>query len=121
MGIINSIFDHFEKAEFSVSPNKKLKTLSKDFELAFGLSLVFYKGNIIAEETLTLAALNKKSSANILTKSTEELRIRASMKVGQVEDLFLKTFGVTVQIKSKDAKNLIDNKMTIGDSGRNTK
>lgn len=120
MGILNSIFDHFEKAEFSISPNKKLKTLSRDFQKAFGLSLVFYKGNIIAEDTLTLAALNNKSSATIFTKSTEELKIRASMKVGNVEELFLKTFGVTVQIKNTDSTKLIDNKITLGDAVRNS-
>ena len=45
MGILNSLTDHFNKSEFSVAPNKKLKTLSKDFKKAFNLSLVFYKGN----------------------------------------------------------------------------
>jgi hypothetical protein len=120
MGILNKLFDHFEKAEFSISANKKLKTLSNDFHKAFGLSLVFYKGNIIAEETLTLAALNNKSSAKINTKSTEELKIRASMKVGHVEELFLNTFGVTVQIKNKESTKLIDNKISLGDAIRNS-
>lgn len=118
MGIFSSIKDHFDKADFSISPNKKLKPLSKDFKEAFGLSLVFYKGNIIAEETLTLAALNNKSSNTILTKSNEELQIRASMKVGVVEQLFMTTFGVTVQIKDKEASKLIDNKISLGDAAR---
>ncbi|MCE4216973.1 hypothetical protein [Aquirufa antheringensis] len=118
MGIFDKIKDHFEKADFSVSPQKKLKTISKDFKESFGLSLVFYKGNIIAEESLTLAALNNKTSQNIKTKTNEELIIRASMKVGVVENLFLETFGVTVQIKDKSAKSLIDNKLTLGEALR---
>lgn len=118
MGILNNIIDHFEKADFSISPKKKLKTLSKEFKDSFGLTLIFYKGNMIAEDTLTLAGLNNKTSATIQTKSTEELKIRASMKVGHVEELFLKTFGVTVQIKNKDASRLIDNKISLGDAER---
>lgn len=35
MGIINSLKDKFNKAEFTVAPQKKLKTLSKDFMEAF--------------------------------------------------------------------------------------
>ena len=118
MGILDKIKDHFTNAEFSISPNKKLKTLSKEFKEAFGLSLVFYNGNIIAEETLTLAALNNKISKTIITKSTEELKIKASMKVGAVEQLFMDTFGVTVQIKDKLASKLIDNKISLGDAVR---
>ena len=41
MGLFNNIKDRFNNAEFSVAPNKKLKTISKDFEAAFDLELVF--------------------------------------------------------------------------------
>ena len=34
MGLINNIKDAFNKAEFTVAPNKKLKTLSADFLMA---------------------------------------------------------------------------------------
>jgi hypothetical protein len=44
MGLINNIKDAFNKAEFTVAPNKKLKTLSADFLKAFDLQLAFYKG-----------------------------------------------------------------------------
>ena len=32
MGLFDSIKDHFNNAEFSIAPNKKLKTISKDFK-----------------------------------------------------------------------------------------
>lgn len=118
MGLLNNIKDRFKNAEFSVAPNKKLKTISKDFKTAFELSLVFYKGNMIAEDTLTLAALNKKTAKDVKTKSKEDLKIKASMKVGAVEDLFDQKFGVKVQIKDKAAKNLIDNDLTLGNAAR---
>ena len=42
MGLINNILDKFNKAEFTVAPQKKLKTISADFKKAFNLTLVFY-------------------------------------------------------------------------------
>jgi hypothetical protein len=118
MGLLDNIKDRFNNAEFSVAPNKKLKTISKDFKDAFGLSLVFYKGNMIAEDTLTLAALNKKTSKDVNTSTKEDLKIKASMKVGYVEKLFEVKFGVKVQIKDKTAKELIDNDFTLGNAAR---
>ena len=35
MGLINNLKDKFNKAEFTVAPQKKLKTLSKEFLDAF--------------------------------------------------------------------------------------
>ena len=54
MGLLDKIKDNFTKAEFNVSPQKKLKTLSAEFEQAFGVELVFYKGKQIADGALTL-------------------------------------------------------------------
>jgi len=119
MGLLNNIKDRFKNAEFSVAPNKKLKTISKDFQTNFGLSLVFYKGNMIAEEDLTLAALNKKTAKDVNATSKVDVKIKASMKVGFVEDLFENTYGVKVQIKDKTAKSLIDNDLTLGNAARN--
>ena len=118
MGIFNSIKDHFNNAEFSIAPNKKLKTISKDFKSSFNLSLVFYKGNMIAEGDLTLAALNKKTAKKVETTSKEDVKIKGTMKVGDVEDLFENTYGVKVQIKDKSAKSLIDNDLTLGNASR---
>lgn len=118
MGILDNLKDQFKNAEFSVAPNKKLKTISKEFKNSFGLSLVFYKGNKIAEDGLTLAALNKKTTKEVKTKEDKDLKIKASMKVGAVEKLFESNFGVTVQIKDKEAKKLISNDVTIGNASR---
>jgi C4-type Zn-finger protein len=118
MGLFNSIKDHFNKAEFTIAPNKKLKTISKEFKEAFGLCLVFYKGKMIAEDTLTLSALNNKTSKDVATSSKDGLKLKASMKVGDAEKMFDTLYGVTVQIKDKSGKSLIDNNLTIGDGSR---
>lgn len=116
MGLLDKIKDNFTKAEFTVSPQKKLKTLSAEFESAFGVELVFYKGKQIAEGDLTLKGLNDKTSKTVDTRAVEGLKIKGSMKVGDAEKLFDTHFGVTVQIK-KDGK-LVPNEITIGQAAR---
>ena len=117
MGLLNNILDNFKNAEFTVAPNKKLKTLSADFKKAFNLSLIFYKGTQIADGELTLAALNKKTTKDV--KSTADgLKIKASMKVGDAEKLFDTNFGVTVQIKDVKGSKLVPNGIKIGQAAR---
>ena len=116
MGFLDKIKDNFTKAEFTVSPQKKLKTLSTDFEKAFGVELVFYKGVKIADGDLTLKQLNDKTAKTVDTRAVDGLKIKGSMKVGDAEKLFDEHFGVTVQIK-KDGK-LVPNEITIGQAAR---
>lgn len=117
MGLLNNLMDKFKNAEFTVAPQKKLKTLSADFKKAFNLSLIFYKGVQIADGELSLAALNKKTTKDV--KSTADgLKINASMKVGDAEKLFDQNFGVTVQIKDAEGKKLVPNGITLGQAAR---
>ena len=115
MGLLNKIKDNFTKAEFAVAPQKKLKTLSAEFEQAFGVELVFYKGKQVADGALTLKQLNDKTTKTVDTRA-DGFKLKASMKVGDAEKLFDTNFGVTVQIK-KNGK-LVPNDMTIGEAAR---
>jgi hypothetical protein len=117
MGILNNLMDRFKNAEFTVAPQKKLKTISADFKKAFELTLVFYKGAQLADGDLTLAALNKKTTKDVNAKA-DGLKIKASMKVGDAEKLFDTNFGVTVQIKDIEGKKLVPNEITIGQAAR---
>ena len=117
MGLLNTILDNFKNAEFTVAPNKKLKTISADFKKAFNVSLVFYKGAQIADGDLTLAALNKKTTKDVKSKA-DGFKIKASMKVGDAEKLFDANFGVTVQIKDASGTKLVPNGITIGQAAR---
>jgi hypothetical protein len=117
MGILNNLMDRFKNAEFTVAPQKKLKTISADFKKAFELTLVFYKGAQIADGDLTLAALNKKTTKDVNAKA-DGLKIKASMKVGDAEKLFDTNFGVTVQIKDIEGKKLVPNEITLGQAAR---
>ena len=117
MGILNNLMDKFKNAEFTVAPNKKLKTISADFKKAFELTLVFYKGAAIADGDLSLAALNKKTTKEVNAKA-DGLKIKASTKVGDAEKLFDTNFGVTVQIKDAKGTKLVPNGITIGQAAR---
>lgn len=117
MGLLANIKDNFNKAEFTVAPNKKLKTLSADFLKAFNLKLVFYKGVTIADGDLTLNQLNQKTTQQVNT-SANGLKIKGSTKVGDAEKMFKDQFGVTVQIKTKDGKECVPNNITIGQAAR---
>ena len=117
MGLLDNLKDKFKNAEFTVAPNKKLKTISADFKKAFELSLVFYKGAQIADGDMTLAALNKKTTKDVNSKA-DGLKIKASMKVGDAEKLFDANFGVTVQIKDATGTKLVPNGITIGQAAR---
>ena len=117
MGLIDNLKDKFNKAEFTVAPQKKLKTLSKEFLDAFDLQLVFYKGSVIAEGDLTLAALNKKTSKEVNAKA-DGIKIKGSTKVGNAEKMFDINFGVKVQIKDKKGEVCVPNGITIGQAAR---
>lgn len=117
MGLLNNILDNFKNAEFVVAPNKKLKTISSDFKKAFNLTLAFYKGKHIADGEQTLAALDKKTTKDV-KYTADGLKIKASMKVGDVEKSFDKNFGVTVQIKDVAGVRCVPNGITLGQAAR---
>lgn len=118
MGLLNNLKDHFTNAEFSVAPNKKVKTICADFKNAFGCTLAIYKGTHIADGDLTINQLDKHTSKEVNTHSEAELKIKASMKVGDVEKLFDTTYGLKVQIKDAKGEFCVDNKLTIGQAAR---
>ena len=118
MGLLNNIKDHFTNAEFTVAPNKKVKTVCAEFKKAFGCTLAIYKGTVLADPEMTLAELNKRTTKDVKSKPNNELKIKASMKVGEVEKLFDQVYGLTVQIKDPKGKECVDNKLTIGQAAR---
>ena len=117
MGILNNIKDSFNKAEFTVAPQKKLKTISSEFRKAFDLDLAFYKGSILADPELTLNQLNKKTTKEV-NYSADALKIKGSTKIGDAEKMFDQNFGVKVQIKAKGKDLCVPNNITIGQAAR---
>ncbi len=117
MGLFNNLLDKFKGADFAIAPNKKLKTISEEFKMNFGLSLMIYKGVKLADGKMTINQLNEKTSAEMVTKG-EGLKIKASMKVGDAEQAFKDVYGITVQIKDASGTKFVPNEMTIGEASR---
>lgn len=115
--LINKIKDNFNSEEFSIAPNKKVKTVCSEFKNTFGVTLVMYKGKMIAEDSLTINQLNEKTSKEV-NKSAKDLKIKGSMKVGEAEALIEASFGITVQIKDPTGKKIVPNEITIGEASR---
>ena len=121
MGILNNLKAHFKNAEFTVAPNKKLKTICDDFKKTFGCTLAVYKGNKLADPEMTIKQLSQLTSKEVKSSTKTELNIKASMKVGDAEKLFDTVFGLTVQIKDPAGKVCVDNNLTIGQAARGEK
>jgi len=117
MKALKNLFDHFNNAELKIAPNMKLKTISGNFMDKFDLALVFYKGSMIADPSMTLNQLDKKTTKKVKINS-EPLNLKGSMKVGLAQKLFDEHFGVKVIIKDKDATRSVPATVTIGQASR---
>ena len=60
MGILNNFMDKFKNAEFTVAPNKKLKTISGDFKKAY-----FVPFEIFMKDYLFLFIISLASTVSV--------------------------------------------------------
>ena len=118
MKLFNKIVDTFTSTEFEVESSMKVTDLTKQFKEKFGLSLRVYKGKKLASDgRMTLKTLDERTS-NSVNFNSDKLKIRATQKIGEVEELFLEYFGIKVQIADIENKNLLDDTLTLGDARR---
>ncbi len=117
MGIFDSIKDNFTNTNFEVEGTMTISDLSNRFLSAFGCALRVYKGAHIADGRMTINTLNEKSSAKI-NKDAGKLKIKATEKVGDVEDKFKAHFGLKVQVADKHNANLLPDTVTLGEGSR---
>lgn len=117
MGFFSNLFDRFKAKDFSLAPNKKIKTIQREFSENFGLQLRLYKGKQLADPELTLAQLNSKTSKKINTKA-EDLDIKVSMTIADFEKLIDEHFGLTVQVANEHNTYCINNNYTLGQASR---
>jgi hypothetical protein len=117
MGLLNSITDNFKSGSFEIDNSMSITDLTKQFKSAFGCSLRIYKGKAIADGRMTMRTLNEKTSLEI-NKNAGKMKIRATEKVGDVEEKFLHHFGVKVQIADKHNGKLVPNEITLGEASR---
>lgn len=117
MSIFSNLLDRFKAKDFSIAPNKKIKTIQAEFKANFGLTLRVYKGNQFADGNLTLAGLNNKVSSTINVKQ-EGLSIKSSMRIDDFEKLIVEHFGLKVQVANEFDTYLVGNRYTLGQASR---
>jgi len=83
-GFINNFLDKFKAEDFHISPNLQVGTVQRKFKENFGLTLRIYKGKQFADSDSTIAALDRRTSADI-ESSNYDITLNASMKAGDVE------------------------------------
>jgi len=98
-------------AELSVNGRMTVNALKRQFKEEFGSCLRVYNGAKFADEKATLASLRK---ADAQTKGGD-LKISLNMQVGTLENKFKEIFGVKIGIADSVDKNLLGNKMTLGE------
>ena len=114
---ISNFTDKFKAKDFHISPNKKVKSIKSEFKNNFGLTLRVYKGKQFADDNMTFAGLNQKTTKDIHSKN-EDLSIKASMNIGDFEKLVDQHYGLTVQVANEFDTYCINNKYTLGQASR---
>lgn len=119
MKIFNQIKDTFTSSEFEVEITMKVTDLTKQFKNRFGLSLRVYKGKKLADDgRMTLKTLDQRTTQTSVNFDSNKIKIKATQKVLEVEQLFLENFGIVVQIADIENKKLLADDTTLGDAKR---
>ena len=119
MKIFNQIKDAFTSTEFEVEITMKVTDLTKQFKNKFGLSLRVYKGKKLADDgRMTLKTLDQRTTQTSVNFDSSKMKIKATQKVLEVENLFLENFGIVVQIADIENKKLLADDITLGDAKR---
>jgi hypothetical protein len=95
----------------------KIKSIQSEFKNNFGLTLRVYKGKVLADPEITFAQLNKLTSKDIKTNSTD-LVIKANMIISEFEELVNNHFGISVQVANEFDTYNLNNKYTLGQASR---
>lgn len=119
MKIFNQLKDAFTSADFNVESTMKVGDLSKKFKENFGLSLRVYKGKQLASDgRMTIKSLDQRTTQTSVNFDSGKLTLKANMKIGEIEKLFLDHFGIAVQVADIENKKLLSDDLTLGNAKR---
>ena len=117
--ILNEIKDAFTSEDFNVESTMKVNDLCKKFKENFGLALRVYKGKQIASDgRMTLKSLDERTTKTSVNFDSETIKLRANMRVSEVEKRFLENFGIVVKIADIENKKIISGNITLGNAKR---
>ena len=100
-------------ADVSISGNMKIKNLKSNFNKAFGSTLRVYNGIKFADDEDTVGKIAKKP-----VKRGEDISIHGRSKVSTFEKQMKDTYGIKVQVAKADDSGLVDNDITLTQSGK---
>ena len=100
-------------ADIKVTKASSVKSIKRQFKQDFNCSLEIYtSNNQVADNDVKIHEIAK---ANYKGGDLDGLGKRS--RVGNVEDYFMKSFGIKVQIKNSDGTKLAKNEMTLNQAG----
>ena len=94
-------------AGLSITGQLNVASLQKKFLSEFGLNIRIYDGRSQASPDITLSKARRHKG------SGSALSVAKNMKVGNLEEKFLKEFGLKVQISGSDDSYLCNNDLTL--------
>ncbi len=98
-------------ADFNISGQMKVKSLKAKFKEQFGSTLRVYNGVKFADEDVTIASIAKKVAKG-------EVAAHGRTLVGKFEESMMSEFGIKVQVASADDSKLVDDKVSLTQSGK---
>ncbi len=99
-------------ADFTISGRMKVKTLKADFKTAYGSTLRVYNGARFADDDATLASIRKGDAKG------GEIAVNGKMLCGNFEKKIKEEFGIKVNVATPDDSKLVDNGVTLPQSGK---
>jgi len=100
-------------ADFKITGNMKIKTLRDNFKKEFGSTLRVYHGVKFAGDSDSVGKIAKKT-----VKRGQEVSAHGRKKVSTFEKEIQDTYGIKVQIATPDDSKLVDNNLSLTQSGK---
>lgn len=100
-------------ADIKITGNQKITTLQSNWKMEFGSTLRLYDGNRFADSDQTVGDIALKT----ITRGSE-VSAHGNTKVGKFESEMKETYGIRAPVASPDNSELVDNDITLSQSGR---
>jgi hypothetical protein len=102
----------YNMATIKVIKTSSVKSIKKQFAKEFNCNIRIYNGKKFAEDETKISELSKKDNPG------GELVLGARSRVGNVENYFMDTFGIKVQVSNADDSKLAKNDLTLTQAGK---
>jgi hypothetical protein len=101
-------------ANFKIDGSMKIKTLRANFTEEFGSTLRLYDGNSFASDDDKVSDIAK----NRVKRGEEGVSANGNLAVKTFEKRMKDVYGIRAQVATKDDSDLVDNDISLTDSGK---